>query len=154
MPAFRRSVLVPPFVCETMFHVCGTERTAAGEKDASLGGEVDVPLAALVSSISSSGCASPLLGLIRLMDPLLLIDFLIINSVCPSISLRRQISPCRAEVLLWYLSASGFRRAFIDHIDEKPRGEFEGNCCVTGYVMRNLRHRLQMNTCVCLHACA
>lgn len=78
-------------------------------------------LAAL--TLSSAG-ESSLLGLIKPVDPLLLIDFLIINSVCPSISLRRQISPFRAEVLLRYLWASGYRTASIDHADEKPHGKF------------------------------
>lgn len=66
--------------------------------------------------LSSAG-ASSLLGLIKPTDPLLLIDFLIINSVCPSISLRRRISPNRAKVLLCYLPASGYQRANIDHAD-------------------------------------
>lgn len=55
-----------------------------------------------------SAGASSQLGLIKPADLLLLIDFLIINSVCPSISLRRRISPDRAQVLLCYLPASGY----------------------------------------------
>lgn len=43
--------------------------------------------------LPSSADSSLLLGLIKPTDPLLLIDFLIINSVCPSISLRRRIRP-------------------------------------------------------------
>lgn len=42
----------------------------------------------------------PARPLIKPADLLLLIDFLIINSVCPSISLRRRISPDCAQVLL------------------------------------------------------
>lgn len=55
--------------------------------------------------VPSAGASSPL---IKPADLLLLIDFLIINSVCPSISLRRRISPDRAQVLLRrYLPESG-----------------------------------------------
>lgn len=65
------------------------------------------PLSA--SSLPLCRCEQPARPLIKPADLLLLIDFLIINSVCPSISLRRRISPDRAQVLLrCYLPASGY----------------------------------------------
>lgn len=65
-----------------------------------------VSLSASCPLLPSAGASSPL---IKPADLLLLIDFLIINSVCPSISLRRRISPDRAQVLLrCYLPASGY----------------------------------------------
>lgn len=65
--------------------------------------------------LSSAG-ASSLLGLIKPTDPLLLIDFFIINSVCLSISLRLRISPSHAKVLC-NLPPSGYQRANIDSSD-------------------------------------
>lgn len=122
---FKQKCWCHSFFSVAMLHGSGSVKAASGQQERSGRGETRVspgkcPLAAL--TFSSAG-ESSLFGLIKPTDPLLLIDFLIINSVCPSISLRRQISPGRAEVLLCYLWASGYRRANIDHVDEKPHGE-------------------------------
>lgn len=53
----------------------------------------------LSSPLRCSAGTSTQLGLLNPTDPLLLIDFLIINSVCPSISLRCRISPSHAKAL-------------------------------------------------------
>lgn len=70
---------------------------------------------------SSAGTSSQL-GLIKPADPLLLIDFLIINSVCPSISLRCRISPSHAKALC-DLPPSGYQPA-TDLGDLNPLWEF------------------------------
>lgn len=70
---------------------------------------------------SSAGTISQL-GLIKPTDPLLLIDFLIINSVCPSISLRFRISPSQAKALC-DLPPSGYQPA-TDLGDLNPCWEF------------------------------
>lgn len=91
--------------------------------------------------------ANSLLGLIKPTDPLLLIDFLIINSVCPSISLRRWISPHRAEVLLLLSAGIGTPMKPMSTMLLKTIGSGEYNRKLLSYsrYMHSLRHGLPIN---------
>ncbi len=106
--------------------------------------------------LSSAGASSPL-GLIKPRDPLLLIDFLIINSVCPSISLRRRISPL--SMLRCYCAICGHRdtdeqisTTLIKNLT--ARVNLALNCCVTGFIMHKLRHISTTNTPARAPTCA
>ncbi len=105
--------------------------------------------------LSSAGARSPL-GLIKPKDPLLLIDFLIINSVCPSISLRRRISPHHAEVLCAICGHRGTDEQISTTVIKNltARVNLAVNCCVTGHIMHTLRHRLPINAPACTPTCA
>lgn len=108
-------------VCTLLFlkPSSGAEQAAGRQRERSGHAEKPTPAQRCPLSSSplrSSAGASSLLGLIKPTDPLLLIDFFIINSVCLSISLRLRISPSHAKVLC-NLPPSGYQRANIDSSD-------------------------------------
>lgn len=75
--------------------LAGNRQRERGEKNTGTHTQSPLPSVPLRSSADTSSQ----LGLIKPADPLLLIDFLIINSVCPSISLRCRISCSHAKAL-------------------------------------------------------